>query len=117
MFAAVDESSDEAIEALGERGWAAALDNGAWDAVARRTLDAIQTRLAAPSGPRIDNIIPLGDRAVGRYAQALSDALGGAGADAGGDDCGHRSNAQKRAHHRARRGFIGTGACRSLRFP
>ena len=29
MFAAVDESADDAVDALGERGWAAALDNGA----------------------------------------------------------------------------------------
>ena len=41
MFAVVDESADEAVDALGERGWAAALDNGTWDVVARRTLDAI----------------------------------------------------------------------------
>ncbi len=51
MFAAVDESADDAIDALGERGWAAALDNGAWDVVARRTLDAIAARLAPPAGP------------------------------------------------------------------
>ncbi len=82
MFAAVDESSDDAVDALGQRGWAAALDNGTWDLVARRTLDAIATRLAPPAGPRIDNVVPLGDRAIGRYAQALTDALNSAGADA-----------------------------------
>ena len=82
MFAAVDESSDEAIDALGERGWAAALDNGGWDAVARRTLDAIGARIAPQAGPRIDNIVPLGDRSVTRYAQALTEALNAAGADA-----------------------------------
>ncbi|MGA2396041.1 MAG: glycosyltransferase family 4 protein [Candidatus Lustribacter sp.] len=82
MFAAVDESADDAVDALGERGWAAALDNGAWDVVARRTLDAISTRLAPPAGPRIENIVPLGDAAVGRYAQSLTDALNAAGADA-----------------------------------
>ena len=50
MFAAVDESADDAVDALGERGWAAALDNGTWDVVARRTLDAIEARLAPPGG-------------------------------------------------------------------
>lgn len=82
MFAAVDESSDDAVDALGEHGWAAALDNGAWDAVARRTLDVIATRLAPASGPRIENIVPLGDAAIGRYAQALTEALNASGADA-----------------------------------
>ena len=81
MFAAVDESSDDAIDALGERGWAAALDNGAWDVVAKRTLDAISMRMAPPAGPVIDHVVPLGDRVVGRYAQALADALTNAGAD------------------------------------
>jgi glycosyltransferase involved in cell wall biosynthesis len=82
MFAEVDESADDAIDALGARGWAAALDNGAWDVVARRTLDAIGARLAPPAGPRIENIVPLGDAAIGRYAQSLSEALNGAGAEA-----------------------------------
>jgi glycosyltransferase involved in cell wall biosynthesis len=101
MFAAVDESSDEAVDALGERGWAAALDNGTWDVVARRTLDAIAARVAPPSGPRIDNVVPLGDRAAGRYAQTLSEALNAAGADASvtiaGSDQG-RSGARTIAH-------------------
>jgi glycosyltransferase involved in cell wall biosynthesis len=82
MFAAVDESADEAVDALGAHGWAAALDNGAWDVVARRTLDAIEARLAPPSGPRIENIVPLGEFGIARYAQSLSEALNGAGADA-----------------------------------
>ncbi len=81
MLAAVDESADEDVDALGARGWAAALDNGGWDAVARRTLDAITSRLSPPAGPRIENVVPLGDTAVARYAQALSEALNAAGAD------------------------------------
>ncbi len=51
MFAAVDESADEAVDALGDRGWAAALDNGAWDVVARRTLDAISRAPRAAGRP------------------------------------------------------------------
>jgi glycosyltransferase involved in cell wall biosynthesis len=82
MFATVDESSDDAVDALGERGWAAALDNGGWDAVARRTLAAIAARVAPPAGPQIDNVVPLGERAITRYAQALANALDVAGADA-----------------------------------
>jgi glycosyltransferase involved in cell wall biosynthesis len=81
LFAALDESSDESIDALGERGWAAALDNGTWDVVARRTLEAINVRLKRPAGPRIENVVPLGERAVARYAQSLSDALAAAGAE------------------------------------
>ena len=82
MFAEVDESADEAVDALGERGWAAALDNGTWDVVARRTLDEIATRIAPPDGPRIENIVPLGELGIARYAQSLTEALKGAGADA-----------------------------------
>ena len=82
MLAAVDESSDEAVDALGERGWAAALDNGGWDVVARRTLDAIGTSLAPPTGPRIESVVPLGELGIARYAQSLTDALNSAGADA-----------------------------------
>jgi hypothetical protein len=82
MFAAVDESADEAVDALGAHGWAAALDNGTWDVVARRTLDAIATRLAPPAGPCIENVVPLGDAGIARYAQALTEALNAAGADA-----------------------------------
>jgi hypothetical protein len=82
MFAEVDESADDAVDAFGARGWAAALDNGAWDVVARRTLDAIGSRLAPPAGPRIENLVPLGDATIGRYAQSLSEALNGAGAEA-----------------------------------
>ena len=82
MFAAVDESADDAVDALGERGWAAALDNGAWEVVARRTLDAVTARLAPPSGPRIENVVPLGDAGIARYAQTLTEALNATGADA-----------------------------------
>jgi glycosyltransferase involved in cell wall biosynthesis len=101
MFATVDESSDDAIDAIGERGWAAALDNGAWDAVARRTLDAITSQIHSHAGPRIDNIVPLGEPIPARYAQALTDALNDAGADAvltiaGSDQS--RTNARTIAH-------------------
>jgi glycosyltransferase involved in cell wall biosynthesis len=101
MFAAVDESSDEAVDALGERGWAAARDNGGWDAVARRTIDAIAARVSPATGPRIDSIVPLGDRTAGRYAQALTDALTSAGADAAVTIAGSenvRSGARTIAH-------------------
>jgi glycosyltransferase involved in cell wall biosynthesis len=81
MLATVDESADDDVDAFGERGWAAALDNGAWEVVARRTLDAIQARLAPPAGPRIENLVPLGETEIARYAQSLSEALNGAGAD------------------------------------
>jgi glycosyltransferase involved in cell wall biosynthesis len=107
MFAAVDESADEAIDALGEHGWAAALDNGAWDVVARRTLDAIATRLAPPVGPRIENVVPLGDAGIARYAQALTEALNASGADAAVSIAGSahaRPNARTIAH------VIGTSA-------
>ena len=82
MFAAVDESADESVDALGARGWAAALDNGAWDVVARRTLEEIEASLAPPAGPRIENVVPLGELAIARYAQSLTEALNEAGADA-----------------------------------
>ena len=101
MFAAVDESADEAVDALGAHGWAAALDNGAWDAVARRTLDAIGARLAPPARPRIENIVPLGDAVIARYAQSLSEALNGAGADSALSIAGSaraRPNARTIAH-------------------
>jgi glycosyltransferase involved in cell wall biosynthesis len=101
MFAAVDESADEAVDALGARGWAAALDNGAWDVVARRTLDAIAARVAPPAGPRIENVVPLGDAGIARYAQALTEALNAAGADAAVSIAGSahaRPNARTIAH-------------------
>jgi glycosyltransferase involved in cell wall biosynthesis len=83
LFATVDESSDEAVAAVGARGWAAAADNGTWDDVARRTLDALAARLAPAAGPRIENLVPLGEGAAGHYAQALADALTAAGAPSG----------------------------------
>jgi glycosyltransferase involved in cell wall biosynthesis len=101
MFAAVDESADDAVDALGARGWAAALDNGAWDVVMRRTLEAIDSRLAPRSEPRVENIVPLADLGIARYAQALSEALNGAGADAGVSIAGSgqvRKNAWTIAH-------------------
>ncbi len=78
MFAELDESADEAVDAVGRRGFAAALENGNWETVARRVLDAI----AAPTrhaGERIEQVVPLGDRAISAYAGALADALAGAG--------------------------------------
>lgn len=78
LFATIDESSDDAIDALGERGWAAALDNGTWDVVARRTLEAVASRVAG-SAPPIDHIVPLGNRHVAGYAQELAEALRDAG--------------------------------------
>ena len=81
MFAEVDESADDAVDAFGARGWAAALDNGAWEVVARRTLDAVETCLTLPVGLRIENLVPLGNAAIGRYAQSLSEALNDAGAE------------------------------------
>jgi glycosyltransferase involved in cell wall biosynthesis len=79
LFATIDESADDAVDAYGERGWAAALENGTWDVVARRTLDAIRERFAAHDGPPFAHAVPLGDRGVARYAEALSDALREAG--------------------------------------
>jgi glycosyltransferase involved in cell wall biosynthesis len=101
MFAAVDESADEAIDAIGERGWAAALDNGAWDVVAKRTIDAIRARVAPAAGPLIDHVVPLGDRTIGRYAQSLADALTATGADSSVTIAGSgqtRSDARTIAH-------------------
>jgi glycosyltransferase involved in cell wall biosynthesis len=107
MFAAVDESADESVDALGEHGWAAALDNGAWDVVARRTLDAITALLAQPAGPCIENVVPLGDAGIARYAQSLTQALNASGADAAVSIAGSahgRPNARTIAH------VIGTSA-------
>jgi len=101
MFAVVDESADEAVDALGARGWAAALDNGTWDVVARRTVEAIAMRLAPPAGPRIENLVPLGDARVARYAQSLTEALNASGADAAVSIAGSartRPNARTVAH-------------------
>jgi glycosyltransferase involved in cell wall biosynthesis len=81
MFAEVDESSDEAVDGLGQRGWAAAVDNGTWDFVAARTLDAVRAQLAPEPGPRIEHLVPLGELGVARYAQSLSEALSAAGAE------------------------------------
>ena len=57
VFATIDESSDAEIDGLGARGRAVALRVGTWDDVARRTLDAIATRLAK----RNAEIVPLED--------------------------------------------------------
>jgi glycosyltransferase involved in cell wall biosynthesis len=52
MFAALDESADADVDAFGARGWAVAMENGTWDDVARRTLEAIRARSAPASVPR-----------------------------------------------------------------
>jgi glycosyltransferase involved in cell wall biosynthesis len=80
MFAEIDESSDDTVDAVGERGWAAALENGTWDVVARRVLDALAPA-AAIAPARVDQVVPLGEPAVTAYATALGDALRAAGAD------------------------------------
>jgi glycosyltransferase involved in cell wall biosynthesis len=80
MFAIVDESSDETVAAVGARGWAAAVENGSWDDVARRTIAAIEARHGTARGPGIEQLVPLGEREVGRYAHALAGALTDAGA-------------------------------------
>ena len=77
MFAELDESSDDTVDAVGQRGWAAALDSGTWDVVARRVLDALA--LPVRGGARIDQIVPLGDRKITTYAAALGSALSDAG--------------------------------------
>jgi hypothetical protein len=53
------------------------------------------------AGPRIDSIVPLGDRAIAHYAQALTDALAEAGSDAAIVIAGSeppRANARTIAH-------------------
>jgi glycosyltransferase involved in cell wall biosynthesis len=80
IFAELDESSDEAVDAVGERGWAAALENGTWATVAQRVLDAIApARALLPA--RVDQVVPLGARAITGYAEALDGALRAAGVD------------------------------------
>ncbi len=81
MFAELDESSDDAVDAVGQRGWAAALENGTWDVVARRVLGAIGAHAGPGTAYRIDQVVPLGDRAIVSYASALGSALSDAGFD------------------------------------
>lgn len=80
-FTVIDESADETIDTLGERGWAAALENGSWDLVARRMLEALGERFGARRGLTIEQIVPLGEREVARYAEALVDAVRAGGAN------------------------------------
>ena len=82
MFAELDESSDETVDAVGQRGWAAALDSGTWDVVARRVLDAIAEPARVELPGRVDQVVPLGARQITGYAAALGDALRSAGIDA-----------------------------------
>lgn len=81
MFAELDESSDEAIDAVGERGWAAGLDNGSWEVVARRVLSAIESRLPRAMTIAVDQAVPLGEGSAVAYAAALDRALSEAGCD------------------------------------
>ncbi len=81
MFAELDESSDEVVDAAGERGWAAARDNGTWAVVAQRVLGAIAAGLGSAAAPPIDQLVPLGDRVAATYAGALGAALREAGSD------------------------------------
>jgi glycosyltransferase involved in cell wall biosynthesis len=80
MFAELDESSDDAVDAVGQRGWAAALDSGTWAVVAQRALAAIREGLRAP-GPQVDQYVPLDDPSATAYAGALTSALRDAGCD------------------------------------
>jgi glycosyltransferase involved in cell wall biosynthesis len=80
ILAELDESSDDAVDALGERGWAAALENGTWETVARRVIDAV-TPPTARASLVVDQIIPLGVPEIGQFASALDAALTGAGVD------------------------------------
>jgi glycosyltransferase involved in cell wall biosynthesis len=79
IFTTVDESSDDAIDAFGQRGWAAAVENGSWDTVARRTLAAIDARQAQEL--LIDQLVPLGNGPAAEFAAALGEALRRDGAD------------------------------------
>jgi len=82
-FTTIDESADEALGTLGERGWAAAAESGSWDTVAARTLGAIDALLGrTAAGIRVDQVVPLGERAVAGYAGELERALRARGADA-----------------------------------
>ncbi len=74
MFAHLDESADDAVDAVGNRGWAAALENGSWEMVTRRVLAAVAPRSASVSF-RIDHAVPLGNREAAVFAGALRDAL------------------------------------------
>jgi glycosyltransferase involved in cell wall biosynthesis len=78
MFTEIDESSDDAVDAVGNRGWAAALENGSWDMVVRRVLEAVTPR-APEVARRVDQAVPLGNRDAAVYAGALRDALAAIG--------------------------------------
>jgi glycosyltransferase involved in cell wall biosynthesis len=82
IFTTIDESSDEALSALGQRGWASAVESGSWDAVAARTLAAVDSLLGRTCvGVQIDQIVPLSDRSVASYAGELDRALRMRGVD------------------------------------
>jgi glycosyltransferase involved in cell wall biosynthesis len=84
IFARIDESGDEAIDGIGERGWAAAVDNGTWDVVAQRVLDAVDAfaGVSIPPVPRVDQLVPLGLPVISEYAAGLDRALRAFGVDA-----------------------------------
>jgi len=75
VFAMIDESSDAFVDGVGLRGRAAALENGTWETVVARILEAIDERLGRIERPRIEQIVPLGFPEVTRYAHALDAAL------------------------------------------
>nr|QOL00464.1 hypothetical protein [uncultured organism] len=81
IFTTIDESADEAIDALGRHGFAAALENGTWDVVASRTLAAIDRASGRTPALAIDQFVPLGEPAITRYSVALGDALRQTGID------------------------------------
>ena len=82
VFTTIDESADDVIDAVGRHGFAAALENGTWDVVAARTFSAI-ARLSGRGGrgSAIDQLVPLGDPAISRYALALGETLRRTGYD------------------------------------
>ena len=76
VFGTIDESSDEAIDAFGQRGFAAAAENGTWDIVAQRSLAAIDARMRRSLNDiRVDQLVPLNAGRAACYAQQLVQAL------------------------------------------
>lgn len=83
IFATIDESGDDAIDGCGERGGVAAVENGTWDVVAQRVLDAVDILGGSrvPPVSRVDQLVPLGLPAVSEYAAGLDRALRNLGVD------------------------------------
>ena len=57
LFALLDESADAVIDAAGARGWAAAAENGTWNDVAHRVLEALRERLVPPATAFVANAV------------------------------------------------------------